>query len=66
MSSKFGKSVKKGSIVIFIIITAKKYNVNPDNIATPIAASLGDAVTLILLSLVGNFFYQFSKKIILN
>ena len=28
-----------------------KYGVNPDNVATPIAASLGDLVTLALLAL---------------
>ena len=31
---------------------SKKYKVNPDNVATPIAASLGDLVTLGILSLV--------------
>ncbi len=59
---RFTFNNKIGSIVIFIIITAKKFNINPDNIATPIAASLGDAVTLIILSLVGSFFYIFSKR----
>ena len=28
-----------------------KYHVNPDNVATPIAASLGDLVTLAILAL---------------
>lgn len=32
--------------------------VNPDNIATPIAASLGDLITLSILALVSSFFYR--------
>ena len=50
-----------GSIVIAIIILAKQLNINPDNIATPIAASLGDVVTLALLSGIGTFYYIFSR-----
>ena len=37
---------------------AKKLNLNPDNIATPLAASLGDLVTLAILSTVGTLIYR--------
>lgn len=36
--------------MIGVIIGSKKLGINPDNVATPIAASLGDLVTLALLS----------------
>ena len=42
------------------IILSKKYNVNPDNVATPVAGSLGDVGTLIILASVGTFFYRYS------
>ena len=47
-------------MVIGIIIVAKRFNVNPDNIATPIAASLGDVVTLAILSGFGTFLFIYS------
>ncbi len=31
-----------GGIIMFIIIASHRFNINPDNIATPIASSLGD------------------------
>jgi solute carrier family 41 len=46
---------------MFIIIISHKYKINPDNIATPIASSLGDLVTLGILSGVGTFLYVYSK-----
>jgi len=48
-----------------VIILSKKYGVNPDNVATPIAASLGDLVTLALLSIVSNFLHKKIGKLIL-
>lgn len=50
-------SLLLASIVMFIIIVSSKFNVNPDNVATPIASSLGDLVTLAILLGVGTFFY---------
>ncbi|XP_049622482.1 solute carrier family 41 member 3 [Suncus etruscus] len=47
-----------GLLMICIVIGARKLGVNPDNIATPIAASLGDLVTLSILALVSSFFYK--------
>lgn len=36
--------------MIGVIIGSRKMGINPDNVATPIAASLGDLITLALLS----------------
>lgn len=47
-----------GLLMICIVIGSRKFGVNPDNIATPIAASLGDLVTLSILALVSSFFYR--------
>lgn len=39
-----------GAIMIVVILISRKCGINPDNVATPIAASLGDLTTLSLLS----------------
>lgn len=44
--------------MICIVVGARKFGVNPDNIATPIAASLGDLITLSILALISSFFYK--------
>uniref|UniRef100_H2ZNE7 SLC41A/MgtE integral membrane domain-containing protein n=1 Tax=Ciona savignyi TaxID=51511 RepID=H2ZNE7_CIOSA len=44
-----------GLIMIGVIIGSRKLGINPDNVATPIAASLGDLITLTLLSTIGLF-----------
>ncbi|EDV28967.1 uncharacterized protein TRIADDRAFT_19963 [Trichoplax adhaerens] len=46
-----------GIIMVSVILLSKKYNINPDNVATPIAASFGDLITLSLLSGISNTFY---------
>ncbi|XP_063626068.1 solute carrier family 41 member 1-like [Cydia splendana] len=47
-----------GLIMIGVIVISKKLNINPDNIATPIAASLGDLTTLALLSWIASLLYS--------
>ncbi|XP_078298771.1 solute carrier family 41 member 3-like isoform X1 [Panthera onca] len=47
-----------GMLMVCIVIGARKLGVNPDNIATPIAASLGDLITLSILAFVSSFFYK--------
>ncbi|CAO2605898.1 Solute carrier family 41 member 3, partial [Lemmus lemmus] len=47
-----------GILMICIVVGARKFGVNPDNIATPIAASLGDLITLSILALISSFFYR--------
>ena len=36
------------------VLVSRRFGVNPDNVATPVAAALGDLVTLALLSLVSS------------
>ncbi|XP_049571405.1 solute carrier family 41 member 3 isoform X2 [Orcinus orca] len=47
-----------GTLMVCIVIGARKLGVNPDNIATPIAASLGDLITLSILAFVSSFFHK--------
>ncbi|XP_005383886.1 PREDICTED: solute carrier family 41 member 3 isoform X2 [Chinchilla lanigera] len=47
-----------GVLMVCIVVGARKLGINPDNIATPIAASLGDLITLSILALVSSFFYR--------
>ncbi len=47
-------------LMMFVILLAKQLKINPDNIATPIAAALGDLVTLVVLGLVCNFLFEHS------
>ncbi|KAG5838018.1 hypothetical protein ANANG_G00219320 [Anguilla anguilla] len=42
-----------------VIIGSRKVGINPDNVATPIAASLGDLITLSLLAGVSSALYQY-------
>merc|ERR1719430_391853 len=45
-----------GIVMVIVIAMSRRFSVNPDNVATPIAAALGDLVTLPLLAFVANFF----------
>ncbi|GFS39494.1 solute carrier family 41 member 2 [Trichonephila inaurata madagascariensis] len=53
-----------GTITIFVVVFSRKININPDNIAAPIAASLGDVVTLALLSFISRFIFARSGQYI--
>ena len=44
-----------------IVLLSNRYNCNPDNIATPIAASLGDSVTLSILSIVSYLLFNITS-----
>lgn len=44
--------------MIGVIIGSRKVGINPDNVATPIAASLGDLITLSILAWVSSFLFQ--------
>ncbi|NXJ73815.1 S41A3 protein, partial [Trogon melanurus] len=48
-----------GLVMIGIIIGARKFRINPDNVATPIAACLGDLITLSLLAGIGSIFFKY-------
>ncbi|XP_031550901.1 solute carrier family 41 member 1-like [Actinia tenebrosa] len=47
-----------GSVMVAVVMCSIKCNINPDNVATPIAASLGDLTTLALLSGISRFLYN--------
>lgn len=47
-----------GTIMIIVVVISHKCKLNPDNIATPIAASLGDLTTLAILAGIGGFLFQ--------
>lgn len=44
--------------MILVIVISHKCKINPDNIATPIAASLGDLTTLGILAGIGGFLFK--------
>lgn len=45
--------------MIGVIIGARKIGINPDNVATPIAASLGDLITLSLLAGISSILFRY-------
>jgi len=51
-------SLVLGVVMIGVILLAKRLKCNPDNVATPIAASLGDVTTLGLLAWIANLLYD--------
>ncbi|XP_023154922.2 solute carrier family 41 member 3-like isoform X3 [Amphiprion ocellaris] len=46
-----------GLVMVAVIIGSRKAGINPDNVATPIAASLGDLITLSVLAGVSSLFF---------
>lgn len=51
-------SLVLGAITLLVVVLSHKCNINPDNVATPIAASLGDVTTLALLAAISSYFYS--------
>ena len=49
-------------LMIIVVIVSHKCNINPDNVATPIAASLGDLTTLTLLANISSLLYYTLDK----
>lgn len=47
-----------GLVMVAVILFSRRLNINPDNVATPIAASLGDLTTLALLSSISSFLHD--------
>uniref|UniRef100_A0A672YGG6 Solute carrier family 41 member n=1 Tax=Sphaeramia orbicularis TaxID=375764 RepID=A0A672YGG6_9TELE len=50
VSTTFVASLLQGIIMVGIIMGSKRMGINPDNVATPMAASFGDLITLALLA----------------
>ncbi|KAH8021144.1 hypothetical protein HPB51_012539 [Rhipicephalus microplus] len=55
-------SLLLGSLMVGVVILARKWHLNPDNVATPIAASLGDLTTLALLAGVSSLLFHQIKS----
>nr|XP_022915620.1 solute carrier family 41 member 1-like [Onthophagus taurus]XP_022915621.1 solute carrier family 41 member 1-like [Onthophagus taurus]XP_022915622.1 solute carrier family 41 member 1-like [Onthophagus taurus] len=49
-------------VLIAVILLTRKLKMNPDNLATPLAASIGDVVSLIVLSTVASLLYEIHDK----
>lgn len=47
-----------GIIMVLVVVISTKIGINPDNVVTPIAASLGDLTTLYLLAIIARFFHK--------
>ncbi|XP_016355041.1 solute carrier family 41 member 1-like [Sinocyclocheilus anshuiensis] len=58
VATAFIASLLLGLIMIGVIIASRKVGINPDNVATPIAASLGDLITLALLAGISTGLYK--------
>ena len=63
MSTALIASASLGAIMVAVIVLSHTVKINPDNVATPIAASLGDLVTLGLLSVFANWLYDLSGEL---
>uniref|UniRef100_UPI00398E7F11 solute carrier family 41 member 1 isoform X2 n=1 Tax=Pristiophorus japonicus TaxID=55135 RepID=UPI00398E7F11 len=54
----FVAALTLGLVMIGVIIGSRKFGINPDNVATPIAASLGDLITLSLLAGISSMLFN--------
>lgn len=50
--------VHVGSIMVGVVVLSRRFHINPDNVATPIAASLGDLTTISLLAAISRALYS--------
>lgn len=58
VATAFIASLLQGIIMVGVIVGSKKTGVNPDNVATPIAASFGDLITLAILAWISQGLYK--------
>ncbi|XP_076874858.1 solute carrier family 41 member 3 isoform X2 [Brachyhypopomus gauderio] len=59
VTTAFVAALSLGLVMVGVIIGSRKVGINPDNVATPIAASLGDLITLSLLAAVSSTLFQY-------
>uniref|UniRef100_A0A3Q3F139 Solute carrier family 41 member n=1 Tax=Labrus bergylta TaxID=56723 RepID=A0A3Q3F139_9LABR len=59
VTTAFITALSLGLVMVAVIIGSRKVGINPDNVATPIAASLGDITTLSLLAGVSSLFFSY-------
>lgn len=49
-------------VLVAVILISHKFKMNPDNLATPLAASIGDVVSLSILSFIASVLYENLRK----
>ncbi|KAF4077816.1 hypothetical protein AMELA_G00192330 [Ameiurus melas] len=59
VTTAFIAALSLGLVMVGVIIGSRKVGINPDNVATPIAASLGDLITLSLLAGISSTLYHY-------
>ncbi|XP_018580759.2 solute carrier family 41 member 1-like isoform X1 [Scleropages formosus] len=59
VTTAFVAALSLGLVMAGVVIVSRKVGINPDNVATPIAASLGDLITLSLLAGVSSALFQY-------
>ncbi|XP_063165007.1 solute carrier family 41 member 2 isoform X1 [Candoia aspera] len=62
VATAFIASLLQGIIMVGVIVGSKKTGINPDNVATPIAASFGDLITLAILAWISQGLYDCLEK----
>lgn len=62
VSAAFVASLLQGIVMVGVIMGAKRIGINPDNVATPLAAGFGDLVALVLLAGFSQWFYSFIER----
>lgn len=58
VGTAFLASLLLGLVMVGVILFSRRFHINPDNVATPIAASLGDLTTLACLSWFATMLYK--------
>lgn len=51
-----------GTMMILVIVGSHKVNIDPDNVASPVAASLGDMTTAALLAVIAHSIFHYSQN----
>ncbi|KQK84505.1 solute carrier family 41 member 3 isoform X1 [Amazona aestiva] len=59
VTTAFIAALSLGLVMIGVIIGARKVGINPDNVAPPIAATLGDLITLSLLAGISSLLFKY-------
>lgn len=66
VTTAFIAALSLGLVMIGVIIGSRKVGINPDNVATPIAASLGDLITLSLLAGISSTLFKYIDVVYLS
>lgn len=45
-------------MLVAVILLSRRFHMNPDNLATPLAASIGDVVSLSVLSFIASLLFE--------